>query len=495
MKSSATLTGGCTTLNRTSVRYHRELTYTAAMASVKASRLGLTTAAAALICGCFDPEDPPAVETDDGASSSGALPSGGSDSTTSGGATDNPNEDSTGNSTDTTEDPTESPTDTDDPTVDPSDTDTTTTDSEPACGDGNADPGELCLDMPPNTLMAPVGPVDVALGDVSNNGLMDIVVLARGGDTDDVVATLEADGVGGFVGGTTEPVPGPASRLRLGDMDNDDDLDVVVHGGDIVWLRNQGSFFLNYEVADNFGGSWDVSDILLSDLNDDGVLDIAYTEAYGRAWVAGVLTNGVWNSGASGLFPGPGEGASGMAIGVLSQDGDDDIDVLAFNQYQSAAVVLPGNGDGGFAVGPEVELCTSDVDGVRYGEIADFNNDGMSDVVVTCMDGDGAVTFGSAKGFGSPVALPLAGAFKPSVADLDADGDDDIILASTTLDRAVMFINDGSGVFEVSDRQFMAPGPVYAAVAGDLNDDGATDVVVIASPEGPGAIAVYIAEP
>ncbi len=472
---------------------------------MKVSRWGVTAAVAALIGGCFDPEGPPPLDTDDGASSSGDPSSGTANPSTSGPTTGNPTEDPTEDPTapSGTDDPTD-PSDTDDPTdpsdtddpTDPSDTDDpSTTGPEPACGDGNADPGELCLDMPPNTLMAPAGPVDVALGDISSNGLMDIIVLARGDATNDVVVTLEADGVGGFIQGTTEPVPGPAARLRLGDMDNDDDLDVVVHGGDIVWLRNQGSFLLEYGVASNFAGSWEVSDVFLADLNGDNILDVGYSEAYGRAWVAGTLTNGVWIPGATGSFPGPGEGAAGMAVGVLSQDGDDDVDVLAFNQYYASALVLPGDGDGGFVVGPDVELCTSDIDGVRYGEIADFNGDGLSDVVVTCMDGDGAVTLGTENGFGPPTALPLAGAYKPSVADVDADGDADIILASSTLDRAVMFINDGSGAFEVSDRQFMAPGPVYAAVAGDLNNDGATDIVVLAFPDGPGVVAVYTADP
>jgi hypothetical protein len=459
---------------------------------------------AALLSGCFDPEDPPALDTDDGAGSSGE-PTGPtstdpSDPSTSGPTTTNPTEDPTEDTDDPTDpsdtnDPTD-PSDTDDPT-DPSDTDDdTTTGPEPACGDGTADAGELCLDMPPNSLMAPAGPVDLALGDISNNGLMDIIVLARGGNTDDVVVTLEADGVGGYVDGTTEAVPSPAARLRLGDMDNDDDLDVVVHAGDIIYLRNQGSFFLDYDVVSNFAGSWEVSDVFIADLNGDNIPDVGYTEAYGRAWIEGTLTNGVWNPGGSNSFPGPGEGAAGMAIGTLSQDGgDDDIDVVAFNQYYSAALVLPGNGSGGFVVGPEIELCTSDVDGVRYGELADFNGDGMTDVVVVCMDGDGAVTLGSDDGFDPPTALPLAGAFKPSVADLDGDGDQDVLLASSTLDRAVMFLNDGDGAFEVADRQFMAPGPVHAAVAGDLNNDGAMDVVVISSPDGPGRVDVYSAEP
>ncbi len=456
--------------------------------------------AAALLCGCFSPEDPPGFETEGGSSS-------GSDATATSPSSTGPS--STGPSTtdpSATDPSATDPSATDPSATDPSTTDPTDTGSEsgdtgstgvtPLCGDGTPVASELCLDVVPNTLEGPQMPVDVALGDISSNGLLDIVILGRGvQDGSDVVEVLEADGVGGFVDGTTEPTPSPAARLRLGDLDGDDDLDVVVHGGDIVWLRNQGSFFLDYEVANNFGGEWQVSDTFIADLDGDGILDIGYTEAYGRMWVAGVISNGLWTAGATNSFPGPGEGASGMAAGPLSFDGDDDIDVVAFNQYGSSALVLPNDGDGAFSVGADAPLCPADIDGVRYGELADFNEDGMTDIVVTCMDGDGAVSLGTAEGFGAPVALPLAGAFKPSVADLDGDGDADVLLTSTSLDRAVMYINDGAAAFELSDVQFVVPGPAYAAAAGDMNDDGAMDVVVISNPEGAGQVDVFIAEP
>jgi len=447
------------------------------------------------------------ADTDD-ASSSGSdgsgLPSGSGQetggSTTTDPGTTNP---TATNPTDT--DPTDPTSDTDptDPrTSGPTTTDPTeTTGVEPACGDGTATAGELCLDVTPNSLMVPAGPVDVALGDLSSNGLLDIAVIAGGPmpNQENRFVVLEADGVGGFVSEHNEAVASSAGRIRLADLDADDDLDAVVNGDSLMRLRNQGAFFnASAVISSVFGNGFDRSDVFIADLDDDGILDVAYTEAYGRAWVSGVLSNGNWQVDAEHDFPGPGEGASGMAAGALSADGDDDdIDAMMFNEYDSASIVVVNDGSGGFSVGPTFTMCPGDVAGTRYGEIADFNDDGFSDVVVTCMDGDGAVSLGEEGGFAAPFALPLAGAFKPSVADLDGDGDLDILLTSRTLDRAVVFINDGSANFELSDIQFMAPGPVWGAVAGDIDDDGAMDVVVISNSgaSDPGRVDVYTAEP
>ncbi len=467
---------------------------------VLGSRRNLVLTGAVLLCGCFSPDDPPSLDSDGGSTgSTGAQET--ITSATEASATEASATEASATEASATEASATDASATDPSTTDPTQTgsesgDTGTTGPSPQCGDGASVASELCLDVPPNTLSAPQMPVDVALGDVSSNGLLDIVVAGRGDvDGSDIVVVLEADGVGGFVSGSSETTPSPTSRLRLGDLDDDGDLDIVVHAGDVVWLRNQGSFLSDALVADNFGGDWSVSDTFIADLDEDGILDVAYTEGYGRRWVQGVLNNGNWTAGAGQSFPGPGEGASGMVAGALSFDGDDDIDVIAFNQYYSSALLLPNGGDGSFSTGPDVPLCPADIDGVRYGELADFNDDGMTDVVVTCMDGDGAVSLGVEDGFAPPVALPLAGAFKTTVADVDGDGDQDVLMCSTTLDRAVMYINDGTGAFDISDIQFMAPGPVHGLAAGDLNDDGAMDVVILSAPEGPGRVDVYTADP
>ncbi len=384
------------------------------------------------------------------------------------------------------------------PTTDPTGSTTDPTGVEPACGDGVVVGSELCLDVTPNSLMTPAGPVDVALGDLSSNGLLDIALIAGGAmpSQENRFVVLEADGIGGFVEEHNMTIARSAGRIRLADLDQDDDLDAVVNGNNVTRLRNQGSFYSATAVVTNvFGNEFDLSDVFVADIDGDAIMDIAHTEAYGRVWISGVLSNGNWQPGTEHNFPGPGEGASGMAAAALSAG--DEIDALMFNQYNSGSIALVNDGSGNFSAGPNLSLCPGDVSGTRYGEIADFDGDGMGDVVVTCMDGDGAVNLGQAGGFAPPIPLPLAGAFKPSVADLDDDGDLDVLLTSRTLDRAVMYINDGSAGFELSDIQFEAPGPVWGAVAGDVDNDGATDVVVISSngAGNPGRVDVYTAEP
>ncbi|MGH1343858.1 MAG: hypothetical protein ACRBN8_20035 [Nannocystales bacterium] len=327
------------------------------MALMEASRWAANAAVAVILCGCFTPGDPPAgAETDD-ASSSGSDGSGqpsGPGEDTSGSTSSDP-----GTTSPTATDPTDTnptdPSDTDptDPTTSgPTTTDPTeTTGPAPACGDGSATAGELCLDVTPNSLMTPPGPIDVALGDISSNGLLDIALIA-GGDTpsdENRFVVLEADGVGGFIEEHNVSIARSAGRLRLADLDADDDLDGIVNGDSLTRLRNQGAFFNATVVVNNlFGNQFDLSDVFIADLNGDDILDVAYTEAYGRAWVTGVLSNGNWQVGGDGDFPGPGEGASGMAAGALSADGaDDDIDALMFNQYDSSSMVVVNGGSGG----------------------------------------------------------------------------------------------------------------------------------------------------
>jgi hypothetical protein len=194
-------------------------------------------------------------------------------------------------------------------------------------------------------------------------------------------------------------------------------------------------------------------------------------------------------------LPTAGEGASGMIAGAFSFDGDADIDVVGLNQYYSAVEVLTNDGGGVFTLHSNPSLCAGEFDGVRFGDWGDLDGDGNTDLVATCVDGDVGVALDDGTGmFANLTTLALAGAYRPTITDLNNDGAPDILVSSTTLMRAVIFLNDGTGAFELSDTQFMGTGPVQGAVAEDLDDDGALDVVVLSG--GPSSqVDVYFAMP
>ncbi|MEM6293683.1 MAG: FG-GAP-like repeat-containing protein [Myxococcota bacterium] len=478
-------------------------------------RLSAAAVAGMLVCGCFDPNDSPPASgaTDSGSSTAASDPSAGTqpsdpteDSSDPSGVTESDTEDPSdpsGVTESDTEDPSD-PTqgDTDDPTQGDTDdpTDPSDTDEVPVlCGDGTPVATELCFDDPPNTFTTPPLPTDVVVGDISSNGLLDIVMVSHGQDTseDGQLAVLEADGVGGYIIEQTLNVPSRPARVRLADADGDDDLDIFVHGNGTVMLRNAGSFFSSTMVsASPLSAFWEVSDVWIADVDGDEVVDVGMTQAYSREVVLGTINNGNWSAGNTVNLPGPGEGSSGMAAGAMSQDDDDDVDVVLFNQYYSSAFILANNGSGMFNMGPEVQLCPADIDGVRYGELADFNDDGVTDILATCVDGDAVIVLGTDSGFTDPIVLPLSGAWKPYAADMDGDGDLDVLVTSRTLDRAVIFVNDGIGAFELSEVQFMAPGAVFGAAPADLNDDGAMDVVLVSAPmAADGRLDIYLATP
>ncbi len=267
--------------------------------------------------------------------------------------------------------------------------------------------------------------------------------------------------------------------------------------GDVLtYIRNQTTYLSTNTVDDFFGSTWEVQDLVLADLDGDDIIDVLVTEAYSQRIYPGVVNDNIWDAEEPVFFPSPGEGAAGIAAGAFSFDGDDDIDVAAFNQYYTNASIMTNDGSGTLTEFATPQLCAGDIDGIRFGEAADLDGDGNTDFVVTCMAGGVSVALGDDGGaFGELQTLPLAGSFRVYPADLDDDGDLDLVVTSRALERALMFINDGAAQFELSDVQFQAPGPVFGAAVADLDDDGVVDVALSSDAGKQGRVDIYFAEP
>ncbi len=135
-------------------------------------------------------------------------------------------------------------------------------------------------------------------------------------------------------------------------------------------------------------------------------------------------------------------------------------------------------------------LAFSDVENLETGVfpsavvIADVDLNGWSDIVVSCRD-EGAVQLFLNNGnavFLAPVSLPCGGAPRiPAVSDVNGDGWPDVVVPDWQVgaDRIALILSDGAGGFLASEYLATNAGSRPRAVAlADLNGDGDEDLVV-----------------
>ena len=194
-------------------------------------------------------------------------------------------------------------------------------------------------------------PFGMASADLNGDGNLDIVNVSpiRGGNS--VMTVYMGDGTGEFTLGYSSPTSAFPTSVKIGDMNNDGKLDLVVAGaqplnggsGNFIQIflgDGTGNFTLNQTVDMGRGNL--KGDIALGDFNEDGKLDVA--------------------------FPKTG-----------NQDGSETRSVIVF--------IFFGDGAGTVALGPTLTVGPEPHTVVT----ADFNKDGHLDLAVTNR-GDGTVT-------------------------------------------------------------------------------------------------------
>ncbi|HEV2425510.1 MAG TPA: choice-of-anchor D domain-containing protein [Terriglobia bacterium] len=221
--------------------------------------------------------------------------------------------------------------------------------------------------------------------DFNRDGRLDLAV-NNGGcfySCSDTVSILLGNGDGTFqnhVDYATINSLGAASA-NLGDVNNDGNLDVLTTtsghaAGDVSSLLGNGAGVFGSPVTSSAGNEAD--SVVLGDLNGDSKLDLVVGQGT-DATVAVLLGNG------DGTFMAPvqyGGGGYSLAIGDFNGDGKLDIATVVYN----GGCVLFGNGDGTFQPPPLNCFYTSFVGGQVVA--GDFNNDGQLDLAVTDPSGN-----------------------------------------------------------------------------------------------------------
>lgn len=334
------------------------------------------------------------------------------------------------------------------------------------------------------------GPVSMALGDVDGDGDLDLVAGSFFFTTRLYLNNGTAMPFAGITGSDITSASGTTS-VALGDMDNDGDLDVVVGRQTFSNLRNH-RLFLNNGTADPFNGAEPIEilsendrtqSIALGDMDGDGDLDLVTggPDGVNRLY----LNNGNQNP-----FEGqPGEEITPdtnttKVVTLGDVDGDGDLDFVAGNLEGEPNRLYLNNGTSDPFLGVEGKDITSESTESSSLALRDVDGDGDLDLVVGSFQGHNRIYLnnGTSDPFENASGLAYTmGAVSSimAVGDMDGDGDPDIVRGTSFgtnqlhLNRKVSNPLGELKTFNLT----LDIHPTRSIAVGDIDRDGDPDLV------------------
>jgi hypothetical protein len=318
----------------------------------------------------------------------------------------------------------------------------------------------------------------LVLADLSNNGLTDIVVGAQY-----FISVLLNDSNKEFEDGIWTSVTGGAGCGVKGDFNGDGKVDLAVNNANgISILLGTGKGATPFTAGTNIALAG-AECLVTGDLNGDGIPDLLVPV---NGTVVAYLGNGDGTFTLQSTTPTPSGGY--LALGDFNHDGKLDF-------ATSGNLLALGNGDGTFQAPTDIvaDPPSGGFSGIAAGDI---NNDGWKDLVLTSdvfpVDAPMTVLLNNHKGGFTQVPSKLGGlTVQPILADLNGDGDLDLVLLGTAGGDAALFFGNGKGGFTFS--QYLA-GPIIdtpgLVLVADVNGDGIPDVGVSAAD----TLIIYLGE-
>ena len=337
-------------------------------------------------------------------------------------------------------------------------------------------------------------PSAVAIGDVNNDGLNDIVAT-----NEEALLVFTQSRAGGYDAPVFYPHPQRSiepQSVDIGDVNNDHLLDVVIGSYDRV-NQETGSYIGIY--YQNPSGSLEPMreittvnsfSIKVGDLNDDGLEDIV-----GLSMGIDYDTLAIMLQDPTGALTWYGEfivnhgGYDEVAIGDMNSDDLNDIVVLSnwFGHPHDTIGILPQRNDHTYSNSDAAYYDLGPVNFTSAMGIGDINNDARNDIAVTYganrpysqigvfLQNDSG-TMNSAISYDAydcPEAIEIA--------DIDKDGRKDVIVAHGGWRALGVYLQNASGTLDL-ERLFYIPYATHytpqGLAIGDVNNDSYVDVVI-----------------
>ena len=272
-----------------------------------------------------------------------------------------------------------------------------------------------------------------------------------------------------------------ANDVFAADLDGDGDTDVLsasFNDGKVTWYENDGSG--NFEEQSPISLNTSFPKVIHgADLNNDGDIDIlsAHQSLIGLDEVVWYENNG--DGTFENMYVVDQQISVPLTLLSADMDADSDIDIVTIDTYNERGQWFENVGDGNFDENPSNSFDVGLF--IERFELADLNQDGDIDVIGSSTAYDRLWGFlNNGNGYFS-TAFVIGPSNNSSVsikaADIDNNNTVDVVSAAKNENKIVWYANDGTAYFngqQIISLECLSPRAVYCA---DVDNDEDLDVV------------------